>query len=133
VGERFALKAARAAELGAPHASPGVDLVGQDYELGLVIFNQIPGVGRELVLEVCQEPAGTVQTDTPVAAQTHSQQVIESREMIHVSVRYEYVADAQQLARRQDPDVADVEEDRAAFEFEVDIDPGIAEAPVDEL
>jgi hypothetical protein len=61
------------------------------------------------VFKVRYEFIGTVETDAPVAPQTHSQQVIETREVIHVRVRNEHIADAQQLARRQNADVADIE------------------------
>jgi hypothetical protein len=42
--------------------------------------------------------------------------MIETGEVVHVPVRDEDVADAQQLARRQPGDVAEVEEKRPALE-----------------
>src|SRR5271166_4870230 len=75
-GERLALEAAGASELGALHALSAIDLVGDDDEFGFVVFDQIPRVRRELVFDVCYEFLGTVQTYAPVASQTDSQQVI---------------------------------------------------------
>ena len=127
------MEAARAAELGALHAPTAVDLVTEDDEFGLVILDQIPRVRRKLVFEVCYESLRTVQAHSGVASQTDSQQVIETGEVIHVGVRDEYVADAQQLARRQSGDIANIEQDRAAFKFQVDIDARVAERTIDEL
>jgi hypothetical protein len=132
-GERLALEAARATQLRALPAPPAVDLVSDDDEFGLVILDQIPCVRRELVFEVCYEFLRSVQTYAPVAPQTDAQQVIKTGEVIHVRVRNEYVAHSQELPRWQNGDIADIEKHRAAFKFEVDKDPGIAEGPVDEF
>jgi hypothetical protein len=45
---------------------------------------------------------------------------IEAGKMIHVSVRYEGMAHAQELARRQRGQIAEVEQKRAAAEAEID-------------
>jgi hypothetical protein len=127
------LEAARATQLRALHAPPAVDLASDDDEFGLVILDQIPCVRRELVFEVCYEFLRTVQTYAPVAPQTDAQQVIKTGEVIHVRVRNEYVAHSQELPRWQNGDIADIEKHRAAFKFEVDKGPGIAEGPVDEF
>ena len=56
--------------------------------------------------------------------------MIEAREVIHVRVRDEHVAHAQEFARRQRGDVSGIEENRAAPEFQVDGDAGIAERSI---
>jgi hypothetical protein len=48
-------------------------------------------------------------------------------------MRNKYIADAQEHPRWQNGDIADIEKHRAAFEFEVDEDPRIAEGPVHEF
>jgi hypothetical protein len=59
--------------------------------------------------------------------------VIESGEVIHVSMAHENVADAEQLPRRKRCDIADVEENRAPLEFQVDPQPRIAPYTVHQM
>jgi hypothetical protein len=115
------------------YAPPAVDLVSHHDEFGLVVLDQIPCVRCELVFEVLNELLRTVQTHSGIAPQTDSQQVIETGEVIHVSVRDKYITDAQHLARRQNGDIADIEQDRPPFELQIDEDPRVTERSIDEL
>src|SRR2546421_6584275 len=58
--------------------------------------------------------------------------MIEPGKVIHVRVRDEHVRNPHELPRRQHAQVAKIEEQRAAFVAEVDIEPGITERFVDE-
>src|SRR5690606_30276703 len=79
------------------------------------------------------EAFGTVDAHARAAPQADAQEVIESREVIHVRVRDEHVAHAQELAGGKRHDVAGVEKERAAQELEIDVDARVAERRVDEL
>ena len=57
---------------------------------------------------------------------------VEAAEMVQVRVRHQGVADAQQLARGQRRQVAEVEQQRPAAEAKVDEDAGIGERIVDQ-
>ena len=59
--------------------------------------------------------------------------MVEPCKMIHMPVADERVADAQELARGQRAQVAEVEEQGPTLEHEVDVDAGIAERRVDEM
>jgi hypothetical protein len=52
--------------------------------------------------------------------QTDAQEPIEAGKMIHVGVRQEGMAHAQQLARRQRRQIAEIEQQGAAAEAEID-------------
>src|SRR5215469_11803362 len=67
----------------------------------------------------------------PVAMQTDTQEPIEAREVVHVGVRDERVADAKKLPRHQWEIVAEIEHQRAMAEPEIDVDAGIGERLVD--
>jgi hypothetical protein len=68
-----------------------------------------------------------------VAPEHEAQQMIETSKVIHVPVRDKDVADAQELARWQDRDVAEVEQQRPALELEVYTDARVPERIVDEV
>jgi hypothetical protein len=55
----------------------------------------------QLVLDLVDEIRGAVHAQADIAAKANTQHVIEAREMIHVRVRHEHIADAQKLAGRQ--------------------------------
>ena len=68
-----------------------------------------------------------------VPAQTDAQQPVEAVEVIHVGVGHEDVGHPQQLFRRQQGKVPEIEQQRTLLEVEVDVDAGIAEGRIDEL
>src|SRR5713226_7762320 len=69
------------------------------HEIERVFPEQVPGIGPELVLDLVGEAVRTEETKRRISMQAYPQQPIEPREVVHVSVRHEYVAYAQQLAR----------------------------------
>ena len=64
--------------------------------------------------------------------QADAQQPVETGEMVHVRVRHQGVAHAQQLARRERREIAQVEQQRAPSEPEINDEPGIGERLVDQ-
>ena len=66
------------------------------------------------------------------AADAHAQQPVEADEMVHVGVGDERMRDAQELSCRQSREIAQVEQEGAALEQEVDVESGVAEGAVDE-
>src|SRR5437868_4883746 len=52
--------------------------------------------------------------------------------MIHVSVTHEYIADSKQYSRRKRGDIADVKQQRAPLEFQIDADTWVAPDSADE-
>jgi hypothetical protein len=128
----FAMKPRSAAEFCTPHSAVGAELVRGDYEIGLVILHEIPGIGAKLVLELCDEALRAVQANARIASKTHSQQMVEAREVIHVSVGNENIAYPQQLSGRQTRNIADIKQKRASLEHQVNEHTGIPEDPVDQ-
>ena len=86
-----------------------------------------------LVLDLTDESRRTVQAHSGFAAETHAQQPVKAREVIHVGMRHENIGDAQQLFRRQCGQVAQVKEQCALLEPEVEVKARIAERAVHEL
>ena len=101
-------------------------------EIGFVTADEIPGIGGEAVLDLRQKPGRAEEPHLEAASEAETQQPVEAHEMIHVGVRHEHVAQAQDLARGQQPDVAQIEKHGAPLEQTVDIDAGVAEGVVDE-
>lgn len=132
LGQRLALETVPSPKLRTLHASLA-QLMHQNREVGGVTFNQIPRVRVQLVLDLIDEVARPVQAYANVATEADAQQMIEAGEVIHVRMRYEHVADAQQLARRHVGDIADVEQHGATLELEIDVEPRVAEDPIYEL
>src|SRR5208283_5290225 len=109
----------------------GVDF-GRAYDqLAVIALDEIPGIGFELMLDCVDEACRPIDPKALFSAEQSPQQVIKAGEVVHVSMRDEDVGDAQQFARRQTADVADVEEQRAALEDEIHIESGIAEGIID--
>jgi hypothetical protein len=59
--------------------------------------------------------------------------MIEPREVIHMCMAHEYVADAQQYPRREGRDIAEIEQNGTALKFEVDTDTGVTPNAIEEL
>ena len=85
------------------------------------------------MFEPIDEARGTVEIKPQVPAEQDAQQRVESGEMIHVGVADEDVAEAQQLARAQIRNIAEIEQHGAFLEHELAVDAGIAERVVDKL
>jgi hypothetical protein len=105
----------------------------QQGEVTFVVVHQVPGIGRELGLHLGEDARRPEELDRVRPAERDAQQPVETHEVVHVGVRDEHMADAQQLAWRQRADVAEIEEQGALFEEEIDQEPGVAKRRVDEL
>jgi hypothetical protein len=110
-----------------------MELVRGDSEVHVIVMDQVPRVGRELVFDAVQKLRRTEQAHMFRAAEADAQQSIEAGKVVHVGVRDEHVADAQQLPRGQAADVTDIEQQRATGEPEVDQQCRITERTVDEF
>jgi hypothetical protein len=119
-------------EAGTPQSSVRRHLVRRQFEVDGVVLDQVPGERRELVFHLVDEPLRPVQRERSIPAEAGPQQAVETHEVVHVGVRHEHVAGAQQLARRDRRDVAQVEEQGAALEQDVDEQRRVAERPVDQ-
>jgi hypothetical protein len=84
------------------------------------------------VLDAFGEAGGTDQMQRRVPIETDAQQPIEAREMVHVGMGDESVAHAQELARGQDANISEVEEQRPTTEPEIDEEPRIRKRFVDQ-
>lgn len=105
----------------------------QNREVGDLVLDQIPGVRMQLVLDLVNEVPRSVHAYAGVTAKANAQQAIKAGEVIHMRMRDEHVADAQQLARRQSGDIADVEQQGASLELEIDVDTRVTEDPIHEF
>jgi hypothetical protein len=83
-------------------------------------IEKIPSVGFQFVLHLIQEARGTREVKRSEAVEAQPQQAIEARKMIHVCVGNESMRDAHEFARGQRRHVAEVEQQRATAEAEVD-------------
>lgn len=95
-------------------------------------MHHVPGVGAQLVLDLGDEAGPAEQHDAVLAPEQDAQQLVEADEVVDVGVTDEHMRHAQQLARRQHGDVAQIEQQRPAFVAKVDVDAGVAECIVDE-
>lgn len=111
---------------------PAVDLGRFEREIGGVARDQVPGVGAELALHLGQESERAVNAHQALAAETNAEQPVEAEEVIHVSVRNKDVAQAQDLARRQCPPIAEVKHQRAFLEQKVDVHARVFERTIDQ-
>ena len=84
------------------------------------------------MLDAIGKTRGANEVKGQSAMQTNTQQPIKAREMIHMGVRHEHVAHAQQLPGRQRRELAEIEQQGPAAEAEIDEEPGIRERIVDE-
>jgi len=110
----------------------GRDLAGGDSQVDPVILDEVPGVGRESVLDALDEARRPEQLERTGAAEADAQQPIEPDEMVHVGMRHEDVTRPQDLARWECGDVAQVEQESAALELHVHEQSGVGERPIDE-
>ncbi len=125
-------EAVAAAESRLAAAAVGVQFVHLDRQRHLVAVHDVPRVRRQLVLDPGDEARPAVQRDARLAAEHHPQPAVEADEMIDVRVADEDVRQAQQFARRQRGNVAQVEQQRAPLVAKVDVQAGIAEGVVDQ-
>ena len=85
------------------------------------------------MLDRVDDALRAIDAERLLAPEQAAQQLIETGEMIHVEMRDEDVADAQQLARGKAREIAEIEQQRALLEHEIDVKARIVEAIVDEL
>ncbi len=108
------------------------DLGDHQGEVRCIVPHQVPAVRRELVLDLVDEARRPEEVKALLPSQADAQKPVEAREVVHVGVGDEGVADAKQLARRKRRQVAKVEQQRPPFEHELQIEPRIAEGIVDQ-
>ncbi|HET9245103.1 MAG TPA: hypothetical protein VFO15_04800, partial [Xanthobacteraceae bacterium] len=95
-------------------------------------IEEIPIIGSQFVLHLIEKSGRADEVKGGGSVEAQPQQAIETREMIHVGVRNERMRDAQELARGQRRHVAEVEQQGAAAETEIDEQRGIRKGIVDE-
>jgi hypothetical protein len=142
VDEQAALRAARrealAREAGARAEARrarrvvGVDLGHVEDELDVVAVDAVPRVRRQPALDLVHEARRAEEPDARVPPDADAHQSVEADEVVHVRVRHEHVREPQELARREPRVVAEVEEQRAPLEAEIDVDARVAERVVDQ-
>jgi hypothetical protein len=86
----------------------------------------------KLVTYVVDEAFRTIEIDVLLSADQDPQQAIESDEMIDMRMRYEYVFEPQDLARRQGRNIAQVEQNRTLFEQRLNVQHRISESPIEQ-
>ena len=64
-------------------------------------------------------------------AEQTPQQLIEAREMVHVEVRDEDVADPPRLSWGKPPEISEIKQKRALLKDEIHVKPGIVEGIID--
>ena len=126
----FAPERRPATEAGAPRHAGGVNLGRFEREIGIVALDQVPGVRPELACHLSQESGRAVKPHHVLAAETDSEQPVEADEVVHMRVRHEHVAQAQDLARCQRPQIAQVEHQGAFFKQKVDIQARVPERTI---
>ena len=78
------------------------------------------------------EKAGWPEQVEPfVASEKYPQKPIEADEVVHVCMGDEYMGNPQKLARRKRGDVAEIEEERASLEQEIDKNHRVSQRSVD--
>src|SRR5438067_8761378 len=99
----------------------------------VVAVDDVPYVRVQLVLDLRDEIRASVKRQAGFTSEHDAQQMIEPGKVVHVRVRDEHMRYAHQLARRQHADVAQIEQQRAAFVTKIDEHARIAERIVDEM
>ena len=84
------------------------------------------------MLDLVDEARRADEVERTAAVQAHAQQAVEAGKMIHVGVRDKHMADPQELAGGERRDIAEIEQDGAAAEAEIDEQAGVVERTVDQ-
>jgi hypothetical protein len=108
-------------------------LARPDLEVALVAGHEVPGIGRELMADGVDQSGWPVKIESLLPAKAVPEQPVEACEMIHVHVADEHVAHTQQFARWQRAQVAEIEQERAPLEDELDIQARVAEGVINEV
>ena len=130
--ESFDRKATLTMEFRAETTAIGMNLTGKDGEVGVVVVDEVPAVGGETMADLGDETGGAIEVELLLPAEAEAKEMIEADEVVDVGVGDEDMAGAQELARREGVEGAEIEEEGAAAEEEVDEDPGIVEGGVDQ-
>jgi hypothetical protein len=107
--ERLGAEAVAASQPPAVGLPCGIDLPGLDDEVAGIALDEVPGVGGQLVRHLRHETGWTEHPQRGVAAQADAEQAIEAAEVVHVRVRDEHVRDPEDLLRRQEVEVAEID------------------------
>jgi len=84
------------------------------------------------VVHALDEALGTDEVKRCRPPQREPKQAVKSREMIHMGVGHENVADPEDFAGRKPMDIAEVEQDCPTPEAKIDQEPRIGEDVIDE-
>lgn len=101
-------------------------------KVGLVAFDEVPGVGLQLVPDRSSEALRPNRDNPLFTPDIHAQQPVEADEMIHVHVRDKYQGNAQQGAGAKGGKIAQIEEQGFRSVQRLDVDGWISETPVDQ-
>src|ERR1700730_16381297 len=88
----------------------GINLRDNEHHVASVPVDQVPAIGLQLVADVVDKSFRAVQVDRFVAANEKPQQPIEADKMIDVRVGDEDMLEAQNFARTQGVDIAEVDQ-----------------------
>ena len=106
------------------HPPVGMELAGCDGEIARKALRQVPGIGCKPVLYPLNEPRRPEEGEPLLPAKTYPYHMVEADKVVHVGVGDEDEVDLQELARRQNVEVAKVEKKGLLPVLEIDVDPG---------
>lgn len=107
-----------------------MDLRRDDGKVVRVVLHEIPGVGRQFVLKLPEEPRRAEEAQVLVPAQAEPEQMVETDKVVHVGVRYKDVIDLQELAGRKVMQIPEIEKEGLAAVFVFHVNAGISEGIV---
>jgi len=119
-------------ELSAMQSTVAAHLVHGETEINRVVLDEVPGECGQLVPDLLDEAGRSIERERARSSEAHAQEPVETEEVVHVGVRHENVAGAEQLARRECRDVSEVEEHGPPLEQHVHEQRRIAERSVDQ-
>ena len=96
-------------------------------------IHEVPGIAMKLTLNIGDQSRWSVEAQSLTAPQGHPEQRIEADKVVHVRVRNEDVAGAQQAGWPERIVVAQIEEEGALGPAHFYEQPGVAEDIIDEV
>src|SRR5436309_2868977 len=129
--ELFASEGFATAKTNLAQPASGVELARVDGEVGIVL-HQVPGIRGELVLDLRHEALRPEEVHRRLASEPDAQPPVEAHEVIHVAVAHENMRQPQELARGERREIAQVEQQGALLEQDVDVQTRVAERRIDQ-
>jgi hypothetical protein len=102
------------------------------HQITKITIYKVPTIRLKLVVDLLNEATRSIELERLFSPNEHSQQAIESDEVIDVGVRYKNMLHPLKLAGRQVCKVAQVEKNGAPFEQGFDVQGRITGSPVHE-